>query len=81
MSVGAVPITDISQVVADVNSQGSTEYGRTADPGQDNTLWRMLPFRTRARRGIGTERYEHTNLSADVTDANFVAVLIGDVTQ
>ena len=81
MSVGAVPITDISQVVADVNNSGSVNSADARLILRYAVGLDTLPFPNQSSVWVSVpERYEYMSLSADVTDANFVAVLIGDVT-
>ncbi|MCH1553626.1 MAG: cohesin domain-containing protein, partial [Luminiphilus sp.] len=80
MAVGAIEINDLNLVVADVNANGrvnSVDARRILRyavgleslpfPNQES-VWKTLP-----------DSYEYTNLNTDVSDADFVGVLIGDV--
>jgi hypothetical protein len=80
MSVGAIEVNDVNIVAADVDKSGSVNssdarlilrYAVGLDsipfPNQDG-IWVPLP-----------ERYEYPDLNDDVTDADFIGVLVGDV--
>ena len=80
MSVGAIEVNDVNIVASDVDKSGDVNsadarlilrYAVGLDsipfPNQDG-IWVPLP-----------ERYEYPNLNDDVTDADFIGVLVGDV--
>jgi hypothetical protein len=80
MSVGAIEVNDVNIVAADVDKSGGVNsadarlilrYAVGLDsipfPNQDG-IWVVLP-----------ERYEYPDLDDDVTDADFIGVLVGDV--
>jgi hypothetical protein len=80
MSVGAIEVNDVNIVAADVDKSGGVNsadarlilrYAVGLDsipfPNQDG-IWVPLP-----------ERYEYPDLNNDVTDADFIGVLVGDV--
>jgi hypothetical protein len=80
MSVGAIEVNDVNIVAADVDKSGGVNsadarlilrYAVGLDsipfPNQDG-IWVPLP-----------ERYEYADLNNDVTDADFIGVLVGDV--
>ena len=80
MSVGAIEVNDVNIVAADVDKSGSVNsadarlilrYAVGLDnipfPNQEG-VWVSLP-----------ESYEYPDLNSDVTDADFIGVLVGDV--
>ena len=80
MAVGAIDVNTLSEVVADVDKSGSINsvdarlilrYAVGLDnipfPNQEG-VWVSLP-----------ESHEYPDLNSDVTDADFIGVLVGDV--